>query len=422
MTVTRDGPGPIVIADDRVLRRGFRGAGCLFLVWGSLFAAGPLYWHFRHGAAIDGGMLVFLLPGVAAALAGLLLVLWHNQVRLDAARSHVEVFRGFFGRTRIHRIPLQRFDCVRLSPRVQPFDGQERVFYELNLCGPDCPVISLGGGFKSHAGAVKAGLRAASGCGVAFEDHGDAGGVARIAPEQIARLVLPGAVASKIPWWRRPSVIVLVLANLVPIAGVLYADWKILPLMLLFWLENLVIGLFTIAKMLLARGHEGPPGKDPAVIALGNLVLIAFFVFHYGFFAVGHGMFLVSLFGSANTGLAPAFDPASWATIVKGIVLQHGLALALLALVVSHGVSFYTNYVRQREFEDTVAINLMWAPYKRVVILHVVILVGGLAASAAHATVLPLLLLIALKIIVDLAAHLYEHHSTRTPVSRTMRP
>jgi hypothetical protein len=404
--------GSIILADDGLLRGG-KSAGLLFMVWGLVFGGGPLYWIFgpggqRHNAST--ALFVMAMLGLAGIVAGLLLLLWRKQVRLDADKGYVEEISGFFGQTRIDRTPVKRFDCVTMFSKVEvDQEGIEATYYELNLCGPDCPVISLGRYFRFHTDAAKAGLCAASACGVAFEEYDKAARMVRLAPERVARLVPPAAVSREIPWWRRPSVIALVAANLVPIAGVLYADWEILPLMLLFWLENLVIGLFTIARMLLAQGHAGRQGAGQAVIALGNLVLTAFFVFHYGGFALGHGIFLVALFGDKSTSVGDAFGPAGLANLVKEIVVQYGLAWALLALVVSHGVSFYTNYLRPRRFEDTVAIKLMWAPYKRVVILHVVILLGAFAVRATHATILPLLLLIALKIIVDLGAHLREH-------------
>src|SRR5690348_15210944 len=44
--------------------------------------------------------------------------------------------------------------------------------------------------------------------------------------------------------WRQPSVIALVLANLVPVFGVLALHWEVFPLMFLFWSENVIVGVF----------------------------------------------------------------------------------------------------------------------------------------------------------------------------------
>jgi hypothetical protein len=53
--------------------------------------------------------------------------------------------------------------------------------------------------------------------------------------------------------WRRPSVIALVLANLVPVFGVVFFGWEIFPLIFLFWSENVIIGVFNVLKMLTAN-------------------------------------------------------------------------------------------------------------------------------------------------------------------------
>ncbi|MGA9779521.1 MAG: DUF6498-containing protein [Verrucomicrobiia bacterium] len=46
--------------------------------------------------------------------------------------------------------------------------------------------------------------------------------------------------------WLRSAVIALVLANLVPVAGVFLFGWEIFPLMFLFWSENVIIGVFNV--------------------------------------------------------------------------------------------------------------------------------------------------------------------------------
>jgi len=53
-----------------------------------------------------------------------------------------------------------------------------------------------------------------------------------------------------------PSLFALLVANAFPIAGVLFLGWKVFPLVLLYWLENVVVGGFNVAKMLLAQPRE----------------------------------------------------------------------------------------------------------------------------------------------------------------------
>jgi len=50
-----------------------------------------------------------------------------------------------------------------------------------------------------------------------------------------------------------PSLVALVIANALPLVGVLFLGWTVFPLVLLYWLENVVVGGFNVAKLLLAQ-------------------------------------------------------------------------------------------------------------------------------------------------------------------------
>ena len=109
---------------------------------------------------------------------------------------------------------------------------------------------------------------------------------------RLNRLVLPS--------WLTPSVAALILANLVPLAGVLWMGWEVGDVVLLYWIENLIVGVFNVLRILAVRI------RDPAAW-LGKLVLIPFFAVHYGGFAAVHGVLLTAMFrgqGSGDTRVA----------------------------------------------------------------------------------------------------------------------
>ncbi|MGP9820840.1 DUF6498-containing protein [Salinarimonas sp. NSM] len=200
---------------------------------------------------------------------------------------------------------------------------------------------------------------------------------------------------------RRPLLIssaALVLANLIPLAGVLAGGWRVFDVLMLFWAENVVIGLLNIARMALVslRGERG------------GLALAGFFALHYGIFTVVHGIFLVTLFGPPGASPIEGF----------ALLLAPGLALPLAALAASHGLSFMVNFVVGGEMDRATLGGLMAAPYGRVVVLHVTIIFGGFAVEASGAPILALALLVALKIAVDLAAHVAEHRGTKAAAAR----
>lgn len=197
-----------------------------------------------------------------------------------------------------------------------------------------------------------------------------------------------------------PSALALVAANLVPLAGVLFLGWSVFATLLLFWLENVIVGGFNVLRMAWARPH------NPALWA-GKLFLIPFFIIHYGMFVTVHGIFVLAFFGGVGAGaLSGGFPgPATFLHAVQGA----GITLAALALVASHGFSFLFNYLGAGEYRTVPLEALMRGPYGRVVVLHLVILGGGFLVMTLGSPLVPLALLVVLKTGLDLVAHTREH-------------
>jgi hypothetical protein len=196
---------------------------------------------------------------------------------------------------------------------------------------------------------------------------------------------------------------ILLAANLVPVAGVLLWDWSVFALIALFWMENVIVGVFFALRMLCADP------RDPALWA-AKLFMVPFFCFHYGMFTAIHGMFVFTLFGGKAYPVQDlrVLEPAARAAG------ELGLWLPLAALLASHGFSFLWNYLYRGEFRHAQLSRLMAKPYGRIVVLHVAIIFGGIAAMALGSPVWALLVLLALKVGLDLRAHLKEHSAAKS--------
>ncbi len=197
--------------------------------------------------------------------------------------------------------------------------------------------------------------------------------------------------------WRKPSVIALIAANLVPVAGVLFFGWEVFPLMFLFWSENVIVGVFYVFKMIFAGGG-GAAGQA------SKFFLIPFFCIHYGMFTFVHGIFIVMMFGGGmqNDRGFPGVEKF-WR-----VLQENHLGWAVLGLVISRGISFGTNYIGNGEYKNVLAPMLMAQPYGRIIVLHIAIIGGGFLVMALHSPLLGLLLLVVLKTLLDLAGHLRE--------------
>jgi len=231
----------------------------------------------------------------------------------------------------------------------------------------------------------------------------------RLARQPPAPAVAPAADAARPkPFhWYSPSSLVLIATNLVPLYGVLVLGWPVFPIMVLYWLENVVIGILNALRMLLVAPAE-------AALWPAKLLQVPVFCLHYGLFAGVHGLLIFGLFGS------PVYEPLIhhlWTgDAVRHAIVEHRLGISLAALAASHGFSFLWNYLLSGEFRNATLNGLMARPYGRVIVLHVTILAGGCAAMILGSPLWALILLVGLKIALDLRAHLREH-GTRAPAS-----
>jgi len=212
----------------------------------------------------------------------------------------------------------------------------------------------------------------------------------------------------------RVALIALVAANLVPLIGVAVLDWRLYDVMLIYWLENGLIGAFTVLRMASATEERA-----------SALAFVPFFTVHYGLFWLVHGVFVVTLFGTdgpfgAATGapsvgplLPEAGGPSIALPIVGTVPVAEGAALAAVGLVLSHGTSFARNWLAAGERDGRSPSSLMRDPYGRVAVLHVTLLVAGFAVMALGAPIAALAFMVVLKIVLDAAAHLREHRRAR---------
>lgn len=195
------------------------------------------------------------------------------------------------------------------------------------------------------------------------------------------------------------SSISLVLANFVPVAGVLFLGWDIGTLMFLFWSENVVIGIFNVLRMIVCQPQS-------LVEWIVKIPIVPFFCIHYGIFCFAHGMFVVAMFlrGGSTEELGEPDLPAHLLLMLQ----NPSFAMAVAGLLVSHGISFVTNFMRGGEYLTVTPKDLMSRPYGRVVALHLTLLFGGYLSLQMESPLGALLFLTLIKIALDLYAHWSE--------------
>ncbi|HEY1171459.1 MAG TPA: DUF6498-containing protein [Verrucomicrobiae bacterium] len=192
------------------------------------------------------------------------------------------------------------------------------------------------------------------------------------------------------PRWAEPGLWIIIAGNLVPLVGVMFFGWEAFTLMLLFWCENVIVGVFTALRMLLARPRETKAWAAKAF-------LLPFFCVHYGIFTFVHGMFVISFFGRSDGFMPMHSGPGDLIPAVQ----EAKLGWAIAGIVASYAVYFFWDYLRTGDYRKATLPQIAMEPYGRVIVLHVAILLGGILLAIFNAPSIVLLLLVALKTALD---------------------
>lgn len=188
------------------------------------------------------------------------------------------------------------------------------------------------------------------------------------------------------------SSIILIASNLVPLIGVMYYGWSLTLIMFLYWSENIVIGIYNILKMNRAAGTtpsnltiNGKPAE-----AYSRRKLVQSFIWSYGLFTLIHGLFVMALFG---------LPLGQWVNV----------GLVILALILSHGLSYWINFIQGGEYGRVSPAAQFNYPYQRIGILHLTIILGAIAAAKFGTPIAFLIIMVMLKTAIDLIIHNLVH-------------
>jgi len=162
--------------------------------------------------------------------------------------------------------------------------------------------------------------------------------------------------------------------NLLPVFSVALFGWSAFTLVLLYWIENVIVGVFNVFKILIAGFAAGRAG------ALTSLVLTPFFIFHYGMFCFVHGIFICLLFTIGTDTAAQAVNsPIDLVALV--IQRLHGdkiLFWNVILIGAFHLFIFLRYWVGTARWRVVDPATQMFAPYARIVVVHLTIMIGAI--------------------------------------------
>lgn len=200
----------------------------------------------------------------------------------------------------------------------------------------------------------------------------------------------------------------LILANLWELAGVLFFGWDAFLLVAVYWAENVILGFFTLPRLALSRSAMRNTGRGMRFFE--KALALPFFVVHYGVFTLGHGMAIGGI--AREVSVPPGRSKYIFTWFYEGArseLLPLWIALGLIAW--THASALIADLLRgtpkERDIQDA-----MFAPYPRILILHVSFFAGALlliATSAPRAFAAGLVLI---KIVADLWTYRKERAAT----------
>jgi len=198
----------------------------------------------------------------------------------------------------------------------------------------------------------------------------------------------------------------LVLANIIPIYGVLFWKWSVGEIIYLYWLETVIIGLIIVFKIIIAQGISYRNssivtfvdnfGKSHSKVGTLTLVILLF-ITQYGTCVYIYHFFITNfLFKTEETQYA-------------------SVLLIALPIFFSHTVSFFLNYVRGKEYEKVSRGDVFSQPYNRIFVMHITIIfsVVLLLLLEFQSNIILLLIFILIKTLADIHFHGKEHNSIR---------
>ena len=208
------------------------------------------------------------------------------------------------------------------------------------------------------------------------------------------------------------SVIILIISNLITIYFTIREGWTLYIVLLIFWFQSVIIGIFTFIRILTIKKFNTNglkvDGREVRYPNKTKFIIAFFFLFHYGFFHLIYGIFLLSM--PLVSGILSKFggitqDQPYVNSFYDSLIF---FGLSVLIFFINHLISFLFNYKEDIKNEKNIG-ALMFLPYARIVPMHLFIIIGVFLIN----TKIGIIIFLLLKTIADIIMHQTEHRLLR---------
>src|SRR5688572_8071058 len=169
---------------------------------------------------------------------------------------------------------------------------------------------------------------------------------------------------------------ILILANLFPVYGVLFQGWNTKEVFLVYSLETVIIGLFTLLKLIIAtilRKKDWWYNQDTKKLVHG-IVFILLFLLHYGLFVIVQITLFLN-FTSINTQVHSnifelVFQPFRFLATDSWLMLS--------VFLFGYGFENMSAFILDNEYCTKPFMRIMFEPYMRIFVQQFIVLLGGI--------------------------------------------
>ena len=167
----------------------------------------------------------------------------------------------------------------------------------------------------------------------------------------------------------------LIIVNLIPVYGVWFEGWNAAQIFLVYCLETVIIGLFTVIKLacvtlIVKPRDEWNAGKGSVMVS--GLFFILFFIVHYGIFVFVQTQIFFGVSGLVND----RSILGTYRQIPK--VLGHEGQLLLLIFIIYYTLQNLFDFFLSGEYKTISMMKLMFQPYARIFVQQFVVIVGSM--------------------------------------------
>lgn len=171
----------------------------------------------------------------------------------------------------------------------------------------------------------------------------------------------------------------IIVANLIPVYGVLFEGWSAKEVFLVYCLETIIIGLFNLIKMGIVTAVRKTDiwYNGPSQTKQHGLFFMFFFLVHYGMFvAIQMGIF----FGVSN--IFPDGNISFFSFFYKWPQLLTKEAYYMLAgFIISYGFGMVYNFILSGQYRTVSLMQIMFQPYIRIFIQQFAVILGSMFLS-----------------------------------------